>query len=57
MRSRGDYGVIVVLDPRITKKSYGQAFMRALPECPHCVGDDKQIISGVENFLARYEKA
>lgn len=56
MRARDDYGVIVVLDPRIAKKSYGRVFMRSLPVCTHCIGDDKQILGSVENFLARFEE-
>jgi ATP-dependent DNA helicase DinG len=32
IRSRSDYGVIVVLDNRLTKKSYGKRFTRSLPK-------------------------
>lgn len=27
-------GIVVILDPRVLTKSYGQAFLRALPQCP-----------------------
>ncbi len=33
IRSRTDCGVLVVLDRRIRSKSYGQAFIDALPDC------------------------
>lgn len=33
IRSSTDRGAVVVLDPRITKKGYGQAFLEALPRC------------------------
>ncbi|MSQ61440.1 MAG: DEAD/DEAH box helicase [Dehalococcoidia bacterium] len=33
IRSRTDRGVLVVLDRRIRSKSYGQAFIDALPDC------------------------
>ncbi len=33
IRSREDRGVVVVLDRRVLTKSYGQVFLRALPEC------------------------
>lgn len=33
IRSQEDRGVVVVLDRRLLTKSYGQVFMRSLPEC------------------------
>jgi ATP-dependent DNA helicase DinG len=34
IRTKQDTGIVVILDPRILTKSYGEAFMRALPKCP-----------------------
>jgi ATP-dependent DNA helicase DinG len=34
IRSKQDTGIVVILDPRILTKAYGQAFLRALPKCP-----------------------
>ena len=34
IRSREDKGMVVILDNRILSKSYGKAFLRALPEAP-----------------------
>jgi ATP-dependent DNA helicase DinG len=34
IRSRNDRGMVTVLDSRIMKKSYGRAFISALPPCP-----------------------
>ncbi len=34
IRSKTDKGIIAVLDNRIISKSYGRAFLAALPECP-----------------------
>jgi ATP-dependent DNA helicase DinG len=34
VRTRQDKGIVVILDNRILTKSYGQAFLRALPKCP-----------------------
>jgi ATP-dependent DNA helicase DinG len=31
IRSRTDHGVLTVLDPRLTRMSYGQRFLRSLP--------------------------
>lgn len=33
IRSREDRGIVAVLDPRVCGKSYGRAFLDALPEC------------------------
>ncbi len=34
IRTKGDRGIVVILDPRLLTKSYGRAFLKALPECP-----------------------
>jgi ATP-dependent DNA helicase DinG len=34
IRTRGDSGIVVILDNRVLTKSYGRAFLRALPQCP-----------------------
>jgi ATP-dependent DNA helicase DinG len=34
IRTKNDTGIVVVLDPRITQKQYGKAFLEALPQCP-----------------------
>jgi len=34
IRTKGDRGIVVILDPRVLTKSYGRAFLKALPECP-----------------------
>lgn len=33
IRTRTDRGMVVILDPRVLTKPYGQAFLDALPEC------------------------
>ncbi|MBY0527427.1 MAG: DEAD/DEAH box helicase [Gemmataceae bacterium] len=33
IRSRGDKGLVVILDPRVLTKGYGRMFLQALPEC------------------------
>jgi ATP-dependent DNA helicase DinG len=33
IRSQSDHGTIVVLDPRVLTKPYGQVFLKALPDC------------------------
>ncbi len=34
IRSKTDSGIIVILDRRVTSKSYGRAFLDSIPKCP-----------------------
>ena len=34
IRTKGDRGIVVILDNRIVTRPYGRAFLKALPECP-----------------------
>lgn len=34
IRTKQDSGIVVILDPRILTKAYGQTFLKALPKCP-----------------------
>jgi ATP-dependent DNA helicase DinG len=34
LRSRGDRGILAVLDPRLTTKGYGKTFLKSLPNYP-----------------------
>ena len=34
IRTKSDRGIVVILDNRVLTKSYGRAFLRALPSCP-----------------------
>lgn len=34
IRTRQDKGIVVILDPRVLTKYYGDAFLKALPPCP-----------------------
>ena len=37
IRSKTDYGMIVILDPRVLSKSYGSIFLQSVPSCPRVV--------------------
>jgi ATP-dependent DNA helicase DinG len=50
IRSKSDRGVLAVLDPRLTRMSYGRRFMASLPETR--ITDD---LGEVERFLAERE--
>lgn len=34
IRTKSDHGIVVILDNRVLTKSYGRAFLKALPPCP-----------------------
>ena len=34
IRTRGDHGIVAILDSRVVTKAYGRAFLDALPRCP-----------------------
>ena len=39
IRSKGDRGIVAILDPRILTKPYGRTFLNSLPECPRIIDD------------------
>ena len=39
IRSQSDQGIVVILDPRVTRKHYGRRFMSSLPVCKVEVSD------------------
>lgn len=51
MRSTADYGVVLLLDSRISQKSYGQYMLRALPECYHPESSSDGVCEKIEDFL------
>jgi DNA polymerase-3 subunit epsilon/ATP-dependent DNA helicase DinG len=50
IRSKGDKGAIVVLDRRITGRSYGHSFLRSIPPCTL----QPSSLSTVGNLAARW---
>ncbi|MGD1821176.1 MAG: ATP-dependent DNA helicase [Pleomorphochaeta sp.] len=51
LRSTADYGVVLLLDSRVTQKSYGKYMLRALPPCYHVDTMSENISEKIENFL------
>jgi ATP-dependent DNA helicase DinG len=49
IRSKGDRGIVAVLDPRILSKGYGKMFLESLPECRivYSLGELKQSFSSL----------
>ena len=48
IRTRTDRGVLAVLDPRLTRMSYGRRFLASLPPAP--ITDS---LSTIEKFMQR----
>ena len=51
MRRKSDRGVVVILDPRIVRKSYGSAFLESLPETQKSMKANQALLQDVESFL------
>jgi len=51
MRKSSDHGVVVVLDGRLLRKSYGRVFLNALPETKICFESFDSVLHAVEDFL------
>ncbi|MDR1837100.1 MAG: ATP-dependent DNA helicase DinG [Treponema sp.] len=51
MRKNNDRGVVVVLDGRLLRKSYGQIFLQSLPETRTSFRELDRILIDIENFL------
>ncbi|MCH9610993.1 MAG: putative ATP-dependent DNA helicase YoaA [Chlamydiales bacterium] len=52
IRHREDRGVVVCLDPRLTKKGYGKAFLKSLPAVELFAGDSKALLDRLEMFYS-----
>lgn len=48
IRTRTDRGVLAVLDPRMTRMSYGRRFLASMPPAP--ITDD---LDAIERFFAK----
>lgn len=57
IRTRTDTGILVVLDPRIAGKSYGKAFLDALPPMPRHVGPWTRVRAALAEAARRLEAA
>jgi ATP-dependent DNA helicase DinG len=53
IRSRGDRGVVLILDRRVTSKNYGRFFLKSLPQAGIVAGGSEEIYSAMERFFAR----
>jgi ATP-dependent DNA helicase DinG len=54
IRSTSDVGVVLLLDPRVLKKSYGAMVLEGLPRAERVTGSWAQIRTRCEDFFARH---
>jgi ATP-dependent DNA helicase DinG len=52
MRRGSDWGIVLILDSRIVKKTYGLYFLGSLPETAQSIKEKRYLIEDIENFLA-----
>ncbi len=52
VRSKRDRGVVVITDPRIVTKSYGQIFRQSIPSSVHTVTELSDLLQRVTDFFA-----
>jgi len=51
IRSKRDFGTIVIFDRRVITKSYGRLFLQSLPPCRVVTGASERIFSAMKDFL------
>ncbi|PYP09035.1 MAG: hypothetical protein DMD56_11545, partial [Gemmatimonadetes bacterium] len=54
IRSRGDVGAVVLLDPRVVTKRYGAMILEGLPPATRLVGHWADVRGACEEFFARH---
>jgi ATP-dependent DNA helicase DinG len=50
IRSRSDHGAVLLLDPRIVRKSYGHYLLDSLPPAPLVVGPWREVREAITDF-------
>ncbi len=57
IRSREDFGSIMIFDRRILEKSYGRVFLESLPDCQLVSGEREVVFGKVSEFFSSRRKA
>ncbi len=52
IRSRTDFGVVVLLDPRVLSRTYGKVLIQSLPPARQAIGTWQEIRAAAEEFFA-----
>ena len=51
IRTKKDHGVVVILDPRLVRKSYGSRFKQACPTTVHVVSSETDLINTIQESI------
>ncbi len=51
MRRASDRGIVLILDSRVVKKSYGDLFLDSLPDASRSLSPSRSLLSEIEHFL------
>lgn len=51
MRRSTDRGVVIILDSRVVRRSYGSLFLDSLPETRRAIGAGQTVLAEIESFL------
>ncbi len=54
IRSQTDFGVVVLLDPRVLSRPYGQTLIRSLPPARQAIGTWEDVRTAAEEFFAMH---
>lgn len=54
IRTRSDIGAVILMDPRIVNRNYGQILLDSLPPAARVVGPWSEVRGRVEEFFARH---
>lgn len=56
IRTKDDWGTVIILDNRLLKKRYGRVFLRSLPQKRYLAGDTQEIKVAVEQWFSEKNK-
>jgi ATP-dependent DNA helicase DinG len=54
IRTKTDVGVVILMDPRIVTKNYGQILLESLPPASRVIGEWEHLHATTEDFFARH---
>ena len=55
IRSRTDFGVVVLLDPRVLSRTYGKVLIGSLPPARQAIGTWQEVRAAAEEFFALHD--
>ena len=55
IRSRTDFGVVVLLDPRVLSRTYGKVLIQSLPPARQAIGTWQEVRAAAEEFFALHD--